>query len=208
MDQSNIETRILEAATQVFLEKGYEGTNMTQIAEAAGIGRPALYYYYRTKDKIFGDIFGNLVTSFVPQILEIIGKEVPISERLESLVDAYFAQLARNPRLPIFIIREMDRDPQFLIQTASELHLEKYFMAIYDAYEKEIHAGHLKNVPPYSIVLNMIGGVVTPFLFKPLMENIVTGDGGGPWGGAETFPALLGLWKPYVKENLKNLLVP
>ena len=47
----DMEARIIEAATQVFLEKGYEGSNMTLIAEAAGIGRPALYYYFRTKPR-------------------------------------------------------------------------------------------------------------------------------------------------------------
>ena len=42
--KNKIEQRIITAATKVFLEKGYEGTNMTLIAEAAGIRRPALYY--------------------------------------------------------------------------------------------------------------------------------------------------------------------
>ena len=208
MDQNNIEARILEAATQVFLEKGYEGTNMTHIAEAAGIGRPALYYYYRTKDKIFGEIFGNLVKSFVPGVLEIIRKDAPIEDRLEQLVDAYFEQLSRNPRLPIFIIREMDRDPQFLVKTAADLHLENYFLSIMEAYEDESKAGHLKAVPPYAIVLNVLGGAITPFMFKPMMETLVDSGDKSTWGGAQTFNMLLGLWKPYVAQNLKNLLVP
>ena len=208
MDQNNIEARILEAATKVFLERGYEGTNMTHIAEAAGIGRPALYYYYRAKDKIFGEIFGNLIKSFVPEILGIIRKDTPIEERLEQLVDAYFEQLSRNPRLPVFIIREMDRDPQFLIQTAANLQLENYFLAIMEAYQAESRAGHLKDVPPYSIVLNIIGGAVTPFLFKPLMETLVGEEGSSTWGGAQTFDTLISLWKPYVVQNLKALLIP
>ncbi|MGN0201554.1 MAG: TetR/AcrR family transcriptional regulator [Candidatus Cryptobacteroides sp.] len=208
MEQNNIEARILEAATEVFLERGYEGTNMTLIAEAAGIGRPALYYYYRSKDRIFSEIFGNLVTSFIPGILEILRKDSPIEERIEELVDAYFEQLSRNPRLPIFLIREMDRDPQFLIQTAAGLHLEKYFLSIMETYSAESRAGHLKVVPPYSIFLNMIGGTVCPFMFKPLIESLMGKDECGVWGGASTFANILDLWKPYVVQNLKNLLIP
>lgn len=209
MEQNNdIETRIIEAATKVFLEKGYTGTNMTLIAEAAGIGRPALYYYYRTKDKIFEEIFGNLVKSFVPGVLEIIKKDTPIENRLEELVDAYFKQIARNPRLPIFIVSELNRDPDFLLKTAVDLHLENYFLAIMDAYQEESRAGHLKEVPPYSIVLNVIGGVVTPFLFKPIIETFVSGGEDEVWNDADTFARLMNLWKPYVIQNLKNLLVP
>ena len=209
MEQNNnIEARILDAAAKVFLEKGYEGTNMTHIAEAAGIGRPALYYYYRTKDRIFGEIFGNLVKSFVPGILGIIRKDASVEERIDQLVDAYFEQLSLNPRLPLFIISEMNRDPEFLMKTAADMHLENYFMSIMDAYREESRAGHLKEVPPYSIVLNMVGGVVSPFLFKPMIESFVSDDDSGIWGGADSFTALLNLWKPFVARNLKNLLVP
>ena len=208
MEQNSIEARILEAATKVFLERGYEGTNMTHIAEAAGIGRPALYYYYRTKDRIFGEIFGNLVKSFVPGILEIIRKDAPVEDRIDQLVDAYFEQLSRNPRLPIFITCEMNRDPEFLLKTAIDLHLENYFLAVVEAYKEESRRGHLKDVPLYSIILNMLGGTVSPFLLKPVIDNLVKNGNNDVWGGADSFTALLTLWKPYVTQNLKNLLVP
>ena len=208
MEQNSIEARILDAATKVFLERGYEGTNMTHIAEAAGIGRPALYYYYRTKDRIFEEIFGNLVKSFVPGILEIIRKDAPVEEHIDQLVDAYFEQLSRNPRLPIFITCEMNRDPEFLLKTAIDLHLENYFLSVVGAYKEESRQGHLKEVPLYSIILNMLGGAVSPFLLKPVIDSLVKDDKSEVWGGADSFTALLTLWKPYVSRNLKNLLVP
>ena len=44
-----MESRILEAAKQVFVTKGYEATKMGDVAAKAGIGRTALHYYFRTK---------------------------------------------------------------------------------------------------------------------------------------------------------------
>ena len=43
------EVKIIEAAKQVFLEKGLENAKMQDIADTAGISRTALNYYYRTK---------------------------------------------------------------------------------------------------------------------------------------------------------------
>ena len=40
-----MENRILEAAKQVFVRKGYEATKMGDVAAEAGIGRTALHYY-------------------------------------------------------------------------------------------------------------------------------------------------------------------
>lgn len=47
-----MENRILEAAKQVFVRKGYEATKMGDVAAEAGIGRTALHYYYRTKEMV------------------------------------------------------------------------------------------------------------------------------------------------------------
>lgn len=209
MEQNNdIESRILEAAAKVFIDKGYEGTNMTLIAEAAGIGRPALYYYYRTKDKIFGEIFGNLIKSFVPEILGIIQKDAPVEQRIEELVDAYFKQLMKNPKLPLFIAKEIDRDPQLIVSTASKIHIESFFVSIYQAYNNEIKAGHIKNTPAYAIILNIVSGVITPFLFSPLFKTLTESSGIGESGVPQGFSALIEAWKPYVIRNMENLLVP
>ncbi|WP_347394970.1 TetR/AcrR family transcriptional regulator, partial [Parabacteroides leei] len=56
-----MESRILEAAKQVFVTKGYEATKMGDVAAKAGIGRTALHYYYRTKEMLFDAIFDQLM---------------------------------------------------------------------------------------------------------------------------------------------------
>ena len=48
-----MEQKIVSAAKKLFIEKGYEETNMTDIAAEIGINRPTLHYYFRTKDIMF-----------------------------------------------------------------------------------------------------------------------------------------------------------
>ena len=51
------EEQILVAARKVFIEKGFEGTRMQEIANEAGINKALLHYYFRTKEKLFEQIF-------------------------------------------------------------------------------------------------------------------------------------------------------
>ncbi len=46
-------SRILAAARSVFLSYGYKRVNMNDIAEAAGVSRPALYVLFKNKEEIF-----------------------------------------------------------------------------------------------------------------------------------------------------------
>jgi len=46
--------RILEAATRLFTEQGYEGTSVDDIAAAAGVSKQTVYTHYESKENLFG----------------------------------------------------------------------------------------------------------------------------------------------------------
>ena len=50
---------ILRQAAKLFAEHGYSGTSITMIAEACGVSRSLLYYYYAEKDSVLFDILHN-----------------------------------------------------------------------------------------------------------------------------------------------------
>ncbi len=51
---------ILEAATRIFAENGFGGTSITEIAQAAGLPKTNIYYYFKTKEEIYDAIFDEL----------------------------------------------------------------------------------------------------------------------------------------------------
>jgi AcrR family transcriptional regulator len=65
---------ILEVATRLFIERGFDGTGFNDIADAVGLSRPALYYYFKTKEAILEELTvgvtrmaAQLATEDVPQ---------------------------------------------------------------------------------------------------------------------------------------------
>lgn len=47
------EARIVEVATQLFIERGFDATSMDAVAEAAGVSKPTVYARYRDKRDLF-----------------------------------------------------------------------------------------------------------------------------------------------------------
>ena len=51
--ETSVEEKIIDAAREIFFEKGYNGATMRDIASKAEVNLALLHYYYRTKEKIF-----------------------------------------------------------------------------------------------------------------------------------------------------------
>ena len=74
-ENNELEYQIIETAKQLFIEKGFVETSMSDIAAKVGINRPTLHYYFRTKDRMFQAVFGSIVMSLLPKVQEIIQQE-------------------------------------------------------------------------------------------------------------------------------------
>ena len=61
---SETEKRILQAATEVFLQKGMGGARMQEIADKAGINKAMLHYYFRSKDRLYEQVFTGQLEHF------------------------------------------------------------------------------------------------------------------------------------------------
>lgn len=68
-NNEDVEKKIVEAAKELFIENGFAETSMSDIAAKVGINRPVLHYYFRTKDKMFQAVFGNIILSLFPEYM-------------------------------------------------------------------------------------------------------------------------------------------
>jgi TetR/AcrR family transcriptional regulator len=94
-------SKIQEAALDVFSTNGYRGSTLDQIAEAAGLSKPNILYYFDGKEEIFVTLLGSLVDTWI----EPLGQIDPEGEPLEE-IRAYVArkvqmsrEMARESRL-------------------------------------------------------------------------------------------------------------
>ena len=80
--RANKEGPILRAAESVFVRYGFARTTMGDIAEAAGMSRPALYLQFKDKEAIFSRVIENMDAQALTKIKTAIAKIGPLEEKL------------------------------------------------------------------------------------------------------------------------------
>lgn len=87
---------ILEAATELFVRDGYDGTSVDKIAAAAGVSKLTVYSHFGDKQGLFGQVVQAFCTQAVPDGLFDLAPEQPLRERLLDLGLA-FHQMVMSP---------------------------------------------------------------------------------------------------------------
>lgn len=92
-----IRQNVLEKAAILFSERGIASTNLQDIAEAVGLSRPALYYYFKNKDEVISALVEE-ATTFPVKILEKHRKDTSIApaERLQRAMKELTVWIVRS----------------------------------------------------------------------------------------------------------------
>jgi TetR/AcrR family fatty acid metabolism transcriptional regulator len=97
-DKGDVRERIIEASTRLFLAKGYRGTSVKEITEAAGIGRGTLYWYFKSKDEILITIFERFDTQLLDKLKKAVAELKGDFSAKYRLFHKYSTEFARDHR--------------------------------------------------------------------------------------------------------------
>jgi acyl dehydratase len=87
--------QILDAASEVFSRSGYSAT-IDQIAEAMGVTKGHIYYYYGSKQEILFHIFQQAMDFFLKEIAAFNDPGLPPDRRLKSVLKAHIIAICEN----------------------------------------------------------------------------------------------------------------
>lgn len=165
------EEQILSAARRVFVRDGMTGARMQDIADEAGINKALLHYYFKNKEKLFEVIFMEAANRLFPKINEIFTAELPLFEKIERFCDEYITLVMENPYLPLFVLNEIHRNPDYFLgkvwKGKSTPKPEKFLAQI----EAERVKGTIKNIHPLHLLMNMLSMTIFPFVAKPMIQK-------------------------------------
>lgn len=202
-ETTQMEIRILDAAKRVFIRKGYEAATMSDIAREADIGRTALHYYYRTKERLFEAIFGQLMAILLPNVGRIMDEEKNMLEKLPPIIHQYITLVEANPSFPLFVLNELNRDPGHLYQTLlKEPARIQPLLRLRKQIEEEMEKGLLKKMPLGDFVSTLISLIVFPLLVhRPLTDIFMEGN-------REAFETFLLRRRQRITELITWMLAP
>ena len=167
---SNTENKILEAAKKVFIQKGWAGTRMHEIADKARINKALLHYYFRTKEKLFNAVFKYAFFKFVPKIEELLNSEKSLYEKIELIADQYITVLMKHQFIPLFVMHEIHRNPEKLYGLLMQAGVRPEIFI--EQIQREIHKENIKNISPQQLIINLLALCIFPVAARPLMQRV------------------------------------
>ena len=142
--------RILDAALDVFSVHGYRGATLDQIAEAAGLSKPNILYYFAGKEDIHVTLLSQLMETWLDPLIEMDAQGDPLTEIL-SYVQRKLDMARDLPRESRLFANE-------ILQGAPRMspHLEADLKPLFDekcaVIQSWINAGKLAPIDPRHLV--------------------------------------------------------
>jgi TetR/AcrR family transcriptional regulator, cholesterol catabolism regulator len=97
---------ILEAAAQVFRQKGFHGASMQDIAKAVNLQKPSLYHHVSSKQEILLALLDRALELLLERISAISNQDIPADKKLQQMVRVYLQILAENMDLSAVLLFE------------------------------------------------------------------------------------------------------
>lgn len=172
-------TRILEAAVTQFSEKGLDGARTEQIAEAAGVNKALLYYYFQGKDALYSAALRHVAGGVRDTSMAVLASGASPGERfLKSALD-HFDRIHTNWRFQSLMQREMFRlhhgEPNALTPLVDTI-IRPLTQRIEEVQAEGIASGELIAVDTTQMRNAALGANVLYFLSAPMMRIILGTD--------------------------------
>lgn len=153
----------MEAAAEVFKEKGFGATSINDIAASLGSDRASIYYYYGSKQEIYLDLIRRAVEEIVVIAETAAVDSGPATVRLRDLFEATLDGYERHyPYLHIFIQEDVrrfspDEGPGNVELEAWGSRFEKAFAAVVK--DGIAHGEFRADLDPHLAMLAMLGTI-------------------------------------------------
>ncbi|MGP6139011.1 MULTISPECIES: TetR/AcrR family transcriptional regulator [unclassified Jeotgalibaca] len=164
MDSEKITTRqlILNIASDLFMDKGFQATSTRMIADLAGITQPNLYYHFKTKEAIYIAVLEDLSAEVKQKMEEIVSEH---NQSLEHKLTEIVNFLRERHPVNLFIMQhdienEMSKENHLLLY---QLWRQSYLQPLIELFSN--YVGDESPFNSFELALHFYG-TISPYIQK------------------------------------------
>lgn len=151
--------RVVEIAAELFAERGYAATSMTDLSQATGLAAGGLYHYIGSKKQLLFRICDELMEPLLAEARAIVATDEPGPAQLRRLLRAWLEHIARHRHHMTVFQQErhlIEHDPQWRTVRRRRKDFELILDEVFERCERE---GAL-SFPDRALALRALLGMV------------------------------------------------
>jgi TetR/AcrR family transcriptional regulator len=168
---TDTEQLIKETAKRVFFAEGKLHATTQEIADAAGINRASIHYYFRSRQKLFDTVFIEATTEMRSKIQSIMQGGFSFRERTEKFIETFIEKSLKHPYLEMFIATEINTNPEIQLHVLKPGNDKERMEQLENDIKNAVAEGHMKPITPHHFIISMMSLCSFPFLGRDIIKN-------------------------------------
>ncbi|MBE9601250.1 TetR/AcrR family transcriptional regulator [Pedobacter sp. MC2016-24] len=169
------EQLIKDTAKHLFFAEGKIHATTQEIADAAGVNRTLVNYYFKSRDILFDQVFNEAQESLVTTLDEVMDAPVPFKQKIEHLITVFLKEFGQFPYREVFIITQMNNNNVINAKKARVKRVEALLTEI----SIEMDKGTIKTMDPRHFLMNLFSLMAYPLVTSPLQKILFNMDDDG-----------------------------
>jgi len=163
---------ILDSATEVFMESGFSGARVDEIARRAQANKAMIYYHFGSKQDLYRAVLLRLFGDVLAEISRLKTSEAPPREKLQALYTRIAAHFETKRALPHIMLREILAGGKSIDAEASRtLFVIVSFVA--DTIREGVRTGEFREVDPLLLHMSVLAPLMVHYVGATFRERIL-----------------------------------
>ena len=168
--------RILREAMRLFTDRGFAGTSLQSIADAAGMAKPSLLHHFSSKDALRREVIDELLSGWKEVLPRVLFAAATGKDRFEAVIGEALRFFGSDPTRSRMLLREALDRPAELSERLAE-HVQPWLGLISDFIEKGQQTGRIHpDLDAKAWLTEMVLLSTAHFAVSPVTEMVADGS--------------------------------
>lgn len=161
------EQLIKDTAKRIFFSEGKLHATTQDIADAAGVNRTLVNYYFRSRDILFEQVALEAREEMSAVLDHVFTAQLAFKEKLQQLINVFMDQAMKFPYREVYIVTELNRTDK-AVPEEKKVRIKAFLKEISD----EMSAGKIKKMDPRQFLMNLFSLMAYPLITNCLNKSI------------------------------------
>lgn len=163
------EQLIKDTAKRIFFSEGKLHATTQDIADAAGVNRTLVHYYFRSRDILFEQVVLEAKVNLRDTMDKLLREQLHFKDKLIKIIDVFMEETISYPYRELFVITETNRHDSVENNQIHDSHIKPFLVEVNEAMEK----GNLTLMDPRQFMMNLFSLIAYPILAASLNKSIL-----------------------------------